>query len=105
MNKAKTEAKYRKIGYERIEILFNEANKVFGKNQELARKYVILARKIAMRLRLRLPKELKRKFCRNCNSYLKSGTNCKIRTKNKMVIYKCYICNHITRIPFTKKKS
>ncbi len=104
MNKVKTEAKYRKIGHERIEILFNEANNVFEKNQDLARKYIMLARKIAMRLRLRLPKELKRRFCKKCNSYLKSGINCKIRTKNKMIIYKCYNCNNITRIPFTKEK-
>ena len=100
----KTEAKYKKIGYERIEILFNEANNVFKKDHDLAKKYVRLARKIAMRLKLRLPKEIKRKFCKKCNSYLKSGVNCKIRTKDKMIVCKCFNCGNIMRIPFTKER-
>ncbi len=100
----KNAAKYRKIGFERIEILFNEADKIFKKNPDLAKKYVVIARKIAMRLKLRLPKDIKRRFCKECSTYLKSGVNCRIRTKDKAVVYKCYNCGHVTRIPFTKER-
>lgn len=98
-------AKYRRIGLERIEILFNEADKIFRKNPDLAKKYVIIARKIAMRLKLRFPKDIKRRFCKECSAYLKFGVNCRIRTRDRTVVYKCYSCGHVTRIPFTKERS
>jgi len=92
-----------KIAQERVKILFKEADKVFKKSPKLANRYVELARKIAMKVNYRLPKYLKRKFCKHCYSYLKPGVNSRIRLhKNKVIIY-CKICKKYTRIPLIKK--
>ena len=89
----------KKIAQERIKILFEEADKIFENSPKLANRYVELARKIAMKVNLRLPKQLKRKFCKHCYSYLKPGVNSRIRIhKNKVIIY-CKNCKKYTRIP------
>lgn len=89
----------KKIAQERIKILFEEADKVFNKDPKLANRYVDLARKIAMKVNLRIPRNLKRKFCKHCYSYLKPGINSRTRIhKNKIIIY-CKNCKKYTRIP------
>ena len=88
-----------KIARERIKILFEQADKIFKKSPKLSNRYVELARKIAMKVNYRLPKYLKRKFCKHCYSYLKPGVNSRIRIhKNKVIIY-CKDCKKYTRIP------
>ena len=82
---------------ERVKELFAEATKT--KSQKLANRYVHLARKIAMKARIRMPREYKRRFCKHCYSYLKSGQNARIRTRQgKLVIY-CLECKKYARIP------
>jgi len=95
--------KQKKIALERIRILFNEADNVFKEDKKLADNYVNKARKIAMKVNLRFPKELKRKFCKHCYSYLKPGVNCRIRTRNKMVLYYCDECKKYMRFGLSKK--
>ncbi len=91
--------KNKNIAKERIEILFKEADKIFKKSPKLANRYIELARKVAMKVNLRIPKQLKRKFCKHCYSYLKPGVNSRIRIhKNKIIIY-CKDCKKYTRIP------
>jgi len=54
------------------------------------------ARKKARRINLKLPLEIRRKFCHKCNSLL----NGKIRLrKGKKVVF-CENCGNYTRIPF-----
>lgn len=79
--------KLRKIALERIHTLFKEAKT----NPEKANRYVELARKIGMKVNLPIPREYKRKYCKNCNNYFKSG-NYRVRTRNKMVVYYCLNC-------------
>tara|TARA_Y100000310_G_scaffold250395_1_gene256606 strand:- start:6151 stop:6447 length:297 start_codon:yes stop_codon:yes gene_type:complete len=86
----------RKIALERVETLFLEADKVFNEDSKLADKYVKNARKISMKVNLRLPKVLKRKFCKYCYSYLKPGVNARVRIK-KMVVYTCFNCKKYMR--------
>ncbi|MEM5766346.1 MAG: ribonuclease P protein component 4 [Candidatus Aenigmatarchaeota archaeon] len=87
----------RKIAKERIEILFNLAEKELKKHPERSRRYVELARKIGLRYNIRLQRELKRKFCKNCNTLLIPGLTCSIRIQNKMITIKCKNCNKIYR--------
>ena len=68
------------------------ADKVFSKNKKLANRYVQLARKIQMKIRVRMPKGYKRKYCKHCYSYLRPGVNCRVRVDNKIVSYKCFNC-------------
>ena len=93
----------KKLALERIEILFKEAESNLKKHPERSHKYVKLARKIAMKFNLRIPSQLKRKFCKHCYSYLVPGKNCRVRTNKRRVIYYCLICKNYNRIPFVKE--
>ena len=96
--------KYRKeIAREKIKNLFKQADQIFDENPALANKYVDLARKIAMKINLKFSRELKRKFCKHCYYYLKPGKNCRVRTKDKKIIYYCSNCKKYMRFPLTKK--
>ncbi len=94
----------KEIAMERIEILFKEAEKAFGKSPEKAKRYVELARKISTRTKTKMPKELKRKFCRKCNAYLVPGKNAKIRIKNKALIITCLECKALSKLPFWERE-
>lgn len=95
--------KEKNIAKERIEKLFEEAEKEFSKYPERSHRYVELARKIAMKIKVRMT-EHKTKFCKHCYKYLKPGVNCRIRTKNKKVIYYCKECKRYTKFPYIKEK-
>lgn len=86
----------KQIARERIQVLFQQASK--AKTQALANRYVNLARKIQMKARIRMPKELKRKFCKHCYNYFKSK-NYRVRTKNQKIVYTCIKCKKYSRFP------
>lgn len=88
----KNKQEIKKIALDRIKQLFREASK----NLKMADRYVELARKISMKNNVRIPKEFKRKFCRHCYRYFKTG-NYRVRTRNKMVVYSCLDCKKFTR--------
>jgi len=94
----------RRIALDRINQLFAEAEGAFKKHPERSNRYVELARKISMRIRVRIPRELKRRFCKHCNAYLVPGANCRVRTKKNMVVYFCLNCKKYMRIPFIREK-
>jgi ribonuclease P protein subunit RPR2 len=90
------------IAKERIEILFNLAEKQFKEYPERSKRYIQLARKIGLRYNIRFSSELKRKFCRSCNSLLVPGFTERIRTdsKTKSVARKCLKCGATHRYPY-----
>jgi len=94
--------KQKEIAKERILSLFKQAEQIFSKNQTLANRYVTLGRKLAMKVRIRIPIELKRKFCKHCYKFLMPGKNSRIRTKNGKVIISCFECKKFTRIVIKK---
>lgn len=89
------------IAKDRIIQLFLMAEKMaFLGDLNLANRYVDIARKISMRFKVKIPKEFKRRFCKNCYSYLLPGSNCRIRiNQGKLIIY-CYNCEKYTRFIF-----
>ncbi|MBI2543178.1 MAG: ribonuclease P [Candidatus Aenigmarchaeota archaeon] len=91
-----------KIAKERIEILFSLAEREFKEHPQRSRRYVELARKIGLRYNVRFPKEDKRKFCKNCNTLLKSSVTSKVRLdKNTRTINViCLNCNKVSRYPY-----
>ena len=91
-----------KIALERIKILFEEADQIFKDDPKLSNRYIKLARKLAMRVNIRLNKDLKRKFCKHCYYFLKPGINCRIRTRENKLIYYCFNCKNYMRFPFGK---
>jgi len=94
-----------KIAKERIDILFNLAEKELKKNPERSRRYVELVRKIGMRCNVRLTREQKRKFCKKCNQLLISKKSCKIKVgpQKKFMGIKCLNCGSVYRKPYAKK--
>jgi len=95
-----------KIALERIGILFALAAREFGRHPERSDRYAGLARKIGMRYNVRIPKELRMRFCRYCLSYLVPGRNCTVRTNSRLrsVEVKCHKCGRITRFPYLREK-
>ena len=87
------------IAAERIKKLFCMAEEKFPENKALANRYITLARKLAMKVRLRLPAEMKRRYCRHCYKFLVPGVNARIRTRGGKVIISCFECKKFTRIP------
>ncbi|MBN1792992.1 ribonuclease P [Candidatus Woesearchaeota archaeon] len=97
-------SKDRKVARERIDILFSQADKAFPERKDLADRYVSLARKIAMKLKVRIRPELKRRFCRHCYKYLRPGVNLRVRTTGGHVTYYCLECKKFMRFVYSKKK-
>ena len=106
--------KQRRIALERIKRLFELGdwiiqeykNKDIDFGEKLANRYVELARKISMKYKVRMPSELKRRFCKKCHSFLVPGINLKVRidTKQKSVVYECLECGFKMRYPYVKEK-
>lgn len=105
MSKFNNKDKLKKIALERVKILLKEAEEVFNENKKLANNYVRKARKIAMKVNLRIPSYLKRKFCKHCDSFLMPGKNLRVRTKNNKVVYYCLDCKKYARFMLNSKKS
>lgn len=93
-------AEHKKIAKERIEVLFEQAGKVFKRNKSLANRYVKLARELSMKYKVPIPAKLKRRFCKNCYSYLVPSVNARVRTREGKVVYYCLECKHYMRIPY-----
>jgi len=90
------------IAKERIEILLDLAKKEFKRHPERSKRYVQLARKIALRYNVRM-KRLKRMFCKNCFTLLTPLTST-VRLKNKTVMVKCKVCEKIYIYPYGKAR-
>ncbi|MBI1935551.1 ribonuclease P [Candidatus Woesearchaeota archaeon] len=88
-----------RIAKARIKFLFDEAKESFRKDSKLSDKYIKLARRIAMRYKLRLPSELKKRICKNCHKFLVPGINCRVRIHKHRIIYFCMSCRHYMRYP------
>lgn len=105
--KNKRESFYKKIAKERIRILLNLAfEKVRENKLEIARKYIKLLRRIALKTNFRL-KKIKRLFCRKCNIPLVIGVTARVRLnkKNKTINVSCLQCGFIKRYPYKPKLS
>jgi len=87
----------KEIARQRIVYLFEQAEIKFNKNPALSNRYVTLARKLAMKYKIRISPELKRKFCKHCYKYLVPGKNCRVRTHKGKVVYSCFNCKKFMR--------
>ncbi|MFC2134646.1 ribonuclease P protein component 4 [Bacteroidota bacterium] len=80
-----------------VDELFAQADAIFDKDSALADRYVDLARKTAMKFKLKLKSEYRRKFCKHCYKYLRAGVNCRVRTQFGKLVYSCFSCKKFTR--------
>ena len=95
--------KRKRIARRRINHLFEMAEKMALEGRlELATRYVDIARRIGMKYLVRIPWQYKRRFCKECHSYLLPGENCTVRIKKKTISISCHVCGHVTRVPFAR---
>ncbi|MGP8068899.1 MAG: ribonuclease P protein component 4 [Candidatus Bathyarchaeia archaeon] len=97
----------REIARERIEILFNHAQRTFPKNRTLANRYIELARRIGMKAGVRLTREQKLRLCKGCGSLLVPGVNCRVRTRSEfgtIVLITCLDCGTKKRYPTVRER-
>ena len=81
-----------------INQLFIETNNVLISDLGLAQRYIDLIRKLAMSFRIKLPREIKRSFCKHC--YAVFPASARVRLQNKKVVKYCEKCRNFTRIPY-----
>ncbi|MFC6955021.1 ribonuclease P protein component 4 [Halorubellus litoreus] len=82
---------------ERLHVLAREAT-VVGE-AERAREYVRLARRLAERQRLSLPRDFRRFTCDDCDAFLRPGRNARVRTRSGHVVVTCD-CGSQARYPY-----
>jgi ribonuclease P protein subunit RPR2 len=96
-----------KIAKQRIHILFQQAEQTYPQDPTLAQRYIDLARKIAMRTRIHLPQDLKRRVCPQCKSYLVPGETSRTRIRQRRephVATTCLKCGHVHRQSLREKE-
>lgn len=106
-NYGKTRAAVASVARERIQILLRQAAEMAGRNEELSRRYVQLARKISSRTKTRIPSEDKRYLCKGCGLALRPGLNARFRLHpgNKRVVITCLSCGAVKRYPLAAKNA
>lgn len=85
------------LAKERIKRLFEQAGKEFPGNPELSDRYVRMAWKLALKYNMRLPPELRMRFCRKCLSYLVPGKTCTVRVVKGAATVECLKCGNRAR--------
>lgn len=88
------------IAAERIERLADLASEATAAGEfDRAREYVRLARRIAERHRLSLPRSFARSICDACDAYMRPGVNARVRVQRGRVVRTCD-CGEISRYPY-----
>ncbi|MEM3421913.1 MAG: hypothetical protein QW835_05565 [Candidatus Hadarchaeum sp.] len=95
---------FRGLALERVSRLFDHAESIFAKNPELADRYIRAAWKLKTRYNLRLPRDIRLKFCRKCLCFWKPGVTCRVRVKPKMIVITCLRCGRVKRLPYGSKR-
>jgi len=88
------------LAQERIVILLQNAVQEIGKDYKLANEQAQLAKKIAKRLRLKLPYDIRQLYCKKCKLFICPGFNCTVRigrSKIKALRITCLYCNTVYR--------
>ena len=87
-----------KIAKERISILFSEARHA---PDDLASRYIRLAKKIGMRYNVKLGSERKKVFCRQCFTPFKGA---KTRMKSGFLVRQCRHCGKVAKMKIKERK-
>ncbi|MDE1835265.1 MAG: ribonuclease P [Euryarchaeota archaeon] len=94
------------VARERIEILFRQAESASREGAlEIADRDVRLARRIGTRYNLRLPSELRARFCRRCFHYLQEGVTSRTRLRQGRRVVTCLSCGRSYQRPYRAKRS
>ena len=89
----------KEIAKERIGLLIANALEV-RENEKLAHDQAMLAKKIAMRYRLKLPYHIRQLYCKKCKYFIIPGRNARVRigrSNTKALRITCLKCYHTYR--------
>jgi ribonuclease P protein subunit RPR2 len=89
----------RQVALQRIRRLIELAGPA---EAERARRYVRLARRIGMRYQVSLPREVRRRVCRECDALLVPGRTARVRTTDGRVSVTCLACGTVKRYPYAR---
>ncbi len=89
----------KEMAAQRIGRLFELAEAEYATHPERSSRYAALARRMGMRHRVRLPRELRQKVCRSCNSYLVPGSTSRVRLQKNNICITCLKCGKAMRYP------
>jgi ribonuclease P protein subunit RPR2 len=95
--KPRNDSGQRRLARERIERLFWVAERDFAEHPERSHRNVALARKIAMRYRIRIPARFRERFCHKCYKYLSRNVNCRVSRRGDTVKVRCLECGCATK--------
>ena|SRR3989344_6904652 len=87
-----------------VDELMLRADKTFTKSKEEANRFVAKARRLAMKHRMSLPRQWKRRVCKHCYKLLKPGVNSRVRISSGKVVILCMECKKFTRILLHSKR-
>ena len=95
------------LAVKRLHILYDLAKSEFFDHRERSHRYAYLARKLAMRARVKLPTNFKRQICKHCHKFITIGFNARMRLRPKRmphIALTCLECNHVMRFPYLREK-
>jgi ribonuclease P protein subunit RPR2 len=97
----------KRIALQRMQVLFQLAKENIDDRPDLAQRYVEIAKRIAMRTRLHLPREYRLHVCKHCKRFIVPGANARVRLQPRRephVAITCLHCGGIMRIPLKRKR-
>jgi|TARA_B100002003_G_scaffold251306_1_gene294216 ribonuclease P protein subunit RPR2 len=93
--------KLKKKAQSEISAYFKLAKAAFP-DKKKANLYVHKARRLSMKHNIRLSSSVKKRFCKHCYSYLVPSVNCRVRTRDKKLVYYCMECKKYMRFGLKK---
>lgn len=92
-----------RIGNERICTLIDLAYDAVRKDRDdLASRYVMIAKRIGMKTQTGIPKEFR--YCKKCCLPMIPGINCTVRLNGHKTVTTCAKCGAVRRIPYLKEQ-
>lgn len=95
----------KRLAATRIKILFNFALKQIGKNIEIAKEAISIARKISSKARVRIPRKYRILYCHKCGTPFLSSKLFRFRIKSRRqphIVLFCKECKTYRRIIIKK---
>lgn len=90
-----------RIARERCGKLLKMAREAYAAEPSLAKRYVLLARRISMRHRISLGNE---EYCKKCDTIFIPGVTLKTRLAKGIRLNTCASCGFIRRVPYKGKR-
>ncbi|MFX1563533.1 MAG: ribonuclease P protein component 4 [Promethearchaeota archaeon] len=88
--------RWRSFVTSQLRSLYRLAEEVVQQDGEMARRYVLMARRIVARTRVRLPHELSYRACHRCGVFFRPGVNARVRIRcrgqGSSLIITCLAC-------------